>query len=236
MKTPSQNIDDDKKYFYSECDGRLVNLLKFVKINVTFFVVLLTCVLIISLKTEMNVAMGIITIFLLQAWSYFSHIMGHKDILFINWHLLHHNPDVSKKPLYVVVEFYINFIFSGGFLLIFWILFFKQFLNVDIGVSCYIVFFWSIVYSTYHLLNYHYLDIESHHNHHKNTSKNFAPDWMDILFLTKTNDEKIENMNSSVINMVFATCVVLFLKDTNFDPIVFISSLMDKLVPEIKNV
>jgi hypothetical protein len=59
---------------------------------------------------------------------------------------------------------------------------------------------------------------------------------MDILFLTKTNDEKIENMNSSVINMVFATCVVLFLKDTNFDPIVFISSLMDKLVPEIKNV
>jgi hypothetical protein len=234
METPIQNIDDDKKYFYSERDGRMVNLLKFLRINVSFFVVLLICVLIISLKTDTNVAIGFITIFLLQAWSYFSHMLGHNDILFINWHLLHHNPDVSKKPLYMFIEFCINFMFSGGFLLIFWVLFFKQFLNVDVGINCYIVFFWSIVYSTYHLLNYHYLDVESHHNHHKNTSKNFAPDWMDILFLTKTNDEKMENMNSSVINMVFATCLVLFLKDTAFDPVAFISNLMGKFVPQIK--
>ena len=215
---------------YDEKDGILVNLKKFAYINLPFIIALLVCVCIIIQYTDKNIVSGLITIILLQMWSYFSHILGHTNVPLINWHLLHHKPEVSRKPLYVLLEFYINFMFSGGFILIFYLIAFKQLFNIDFGINNYIVLFWSLVYSTYHLFNYHYLDFDTHDNHHKNNNCNYAPDWMDIMFKTKTNGEHIENMNSSIINIIVSMLIVVQLKGTKYDLITIISYCINKII------
>jgi hypothetical protein len=71
---------------------------------------------------------------------------------------------------------------------------------------------------------------DSHHsdNHHKlNGNTNFGPDWVDIIFKTKPDNDEIENSNSSIINSIIALIIVLITLNTPLDPVKF---LMDYFV------
>ena len=52
------------------------------------------------------------------------------------------------------------------------------------------------------------------------------PEWMDILFGTKTQDEGFEDMSSSFINMFIFVIFVLVLKETKYDPILYLKKII----------
>jgi len=189
--------------------------------------------------TDNNIIHGFVTLILLQLWTYYTHMLAHKDLCFFNnpyfnWHLHHHNPELSKTFFYILLEFYVNFIISGGFILIFIFLLIEQIFHLNFAINYYIILLWCFSYSTYHIFNYHYLNFETHKNHHINPSeKNYAPDWIDIIFNTKTDGEEIENMNSIIINIILSIFIIFMIKGENYDPIIFINYYINKYIPSI---
>ena len=92
-------------------------------------------------------------------------------------------------------------------------------------VNYYIILIWAVVFTTYHLVNYHQLNDEVHKQHHiEDGQNNYGPEWFDILFHTKAEHSNIEDMNSGIINMVLVTSGVLSLKDTSYDIIQLIKN------------
>jgi len=180
-------------------------LIDFIKENKIASFYLSILFLLIIYITKSNIIFCIFSLLILQTWSYFSHRWTHEGLMdpLSNLHLLHH-----KNQSSLLLEFIVNFIVYGGFI----------FLPINILLSYlgkielfnnYIIIFWSILYSTYHVINYHYKDFESHKMHHVDTTTEFGPPWMDILF--ETHNEKInqEKMDSSVINMSIAFIVTI---------------------------
>jgi hypothetical protein len=217
------------KNAYKQEKGLLHNVFQSIKTNIPFWTIFIIALLILIQRTDKNYLSGIITIILLQVWTYFSHIIGHLDIPGLHWHLFHHQPEKAHQPLYILIETLVNFLFSGGFLLIIGLICLKKILNIDFKLNYYIILFWSLIYVSYHMLNYHYIDIDTHYNHHQDPNTNFSPDWMDILFNTKNDGECFENMNSAILNTIGSLLIVLLFRKTKYDPIRLIKKLIDKI-------
>ena len=55
---------------------------------------------------------------------------------------------------------------------------FRKKFNVKL-LNNYVILYYSIVYTTHHMINYHYLDVDTHNRHHADENTNFGPDyWM----------------------------------------------------------
>ena len=225
-------LNNDVNEFYKE-DGVFKNLYKFCIINYPYIIVQILSVVIINKYTDRNLFISFFTLFFIQFWSYISHAYAHSTYIpdFMKMHDLHHNPDISNQAYYILIEFYINIMFAGGFLLIIYSIFIQRIFGAQYKIfNYYIILLWCITYSTYHLINYHYLSIKTHENHHEyNATTNFSPDWWDIIFETKKEKDAIENTNSSIINIIFATILVLWIKSLDkYDPIKLMSDILIK--------
>lgn len=225
---------------YHKNDGIYINLQKYFYKNIPFiFTFILGFIVIIKYtsKYNNNIIIDFITLIALPFWAYFIHIFSHHYNKFIfNWHLFHHNPEISKQPFYMLLEFYGNFMIGGGIIIILYNLLMNQLFNLNFHFNYYIILYWSIIYSTYHVINYHVLYFDSHYHHHiYNAISNYGPDWVDIIFETKTENEKIENSNSSAINNIIAMLIVLLLKNKFDDIIKFINYYIVLFVPKIIN-
>ena len=227
-----ENINTMEEYKYNKNDGIVKNLYKFTMINYAYIIIQLLAVVIINAYTDKNIALSLFTIIFVQFWSYISHIFSHSQYIlnFMKLHHFHHKPEISNQPYYVCIELYANLIFSGGIILIILNLFNQRYFGTQYKFfNYYIILLWSFIYSSYHLINYHFLDIETHINHHKyEGTTNFAPDWWDIIFETKREKDAIENANSSIINVIISTIVVLLLKWSQYDPISGLYNLIIK--------
>ena len=203
---------------YKKQKGIQQNLNEFASEN-SVFIFIVSCVsILLILGTDGNWISGIGTIIFLQFWSYFTHIASHRNIPILNGHLYHHNPETAHQPFYEVIEWLVNFFFFGGFILIPLSILIQKYTKIKLGLNLYIVLFWALVYTTYHMLNYHYIDFDTHFNHHQDASMtNFSPEWMDIMFHTKTEGECYENMDSSILNMVVFVIIILVWKDSKYD-------------------
>jgi hypothetical protein len=85
-------------------------------------------------------------------------------------------------------------------------------------VNHYTILVWAIIFTTYHLINYHVLSHEVHAQHHNEKGvNNYGPEWFDIMCNTKADNSEIEDMNSVIINIIVVLTLVLSLKDTSFD-------------------
>ena len=81
------------------------------------------------------------------------------------------------------------------------------------NVNIYILLLWSLVYSTFHNINYNIIDNTLIHNeHHKNIFTNFGIDIVDLIFNSKYDDRNIENINHYSINLVIITALLLYYK------------------------
>lgn len=120
--------------------------------------------------------------------------------------IYHHNSEINKQPLYLVLEILNNIWMQGGC----WILYVYVF---SMNVNIYILLLWSLVYSTFHNINYNIIDNTLIHNeHHKNIFTNFGIDIVDLIFNSKYDDRNIENINHYSINLVIITALLLYYK------------------------
>ena len=223
---------NDINEFYKK-DGIFKNLYKFSMINYPYIIVQIISVIIINAYTDNNLFLSFFSLIFIQFWSYISHMYAHSTYIpsFMKMHDLHHNSAISNQPYYILIEFYINIMFAGGFILIIYNLFFQRFFGNQYKIfNYYIILSWCLIYSSYHLINYHFLSIKTHENHHEYIgTTNFSPDWWDIIFETKIEKDAIENTNSSIINIIIVTILILWLKSLgNYDPIKILTEIIIK--------
>ena len=89
------------------------------------------------------------------------------------------------------------------------------------------ILIWALIFTTYHLINYHVVKHEIHAQHHvENGVNNYGPEWFDILCNTKAEKSEMEDMNSVMINIVVIIFIVLGLKDTPYDLIQILTKLV----------
>ena len=124
---------------------------------------------------------------------YFVHVIQHKysDSMFGKIHTdYHHNPKYKHKWYSKVIEF-----FNNSQLLLFILVnnLIKKFTNIEI-FSNYILFFWAMIYTWTHEIEYHNHPSCIHMYHHKfdneenqnhsSEIKNYGPTSLDIMFNT----------------------------------------------------
>jgi len=114
--------------------------------------------------------------------------------------MYHHDPFLSEKWQYRLIEFFIDiFIFGGLILIPFGMMVEYLFARI---FNYYGIFFWALLYATYHI-NWHFQSSPNpHFYHHKYLHCNYGPDIIDILFGTKMDEDIVEDMNSAIINIL----------------------------------
>lgn len=197
------------QFDYKKKDGVYKNLVKFIKKNILVIIISFSFIFIIDRCSVKNILWSLTTLYFILGWSYFTHRVLHHPIgkkILWNYHYKHHDHDISNTLIWRLVEyFYMDFIVGGGAMLII--------INMIIekigGPKCfnyYIILYWSLVYTSHHAFNWHSTNsLNPHFFHHENLSTNFGPDFMDIFFQTKMDEDIIEDMNSLVYN----SCVVM---------------------------
>ena len=219
-KQSNQNGITSEEYMSMEFnkDPLLLNL----KNNYLFYFSLLVSIYFICKKDNSSFLLGILNLIVISGLGYYVHYRAHTlnvtkfyetsnnyftrnkylDFIsrltcyFLDFHeTIHHDSSINKKPVYVLIEFIMNFLTQGGYVFIFYILF--KLVNLKVA------FMWGMLYSTIHLFNYEFVKPETHILHHKNKLTNLGLDIWDVLFNTKYeyDNYKAENINHAFINV-----------------------------------
>jgi hypothetical protein len=206
---------------YSHQDGLYNNMIKLTNVNYRLFITILLGGIIINYITGDNMARTTFTFFAISVWTYAVHWFMHKyeNTILGKIHAIHHNPAYKEYISTEIFEIAVNLLIIGG---LFWmpiIMFLENYFEIKL-VNHYTILVWAIIFTTYHLINYHILKHEVHAQHHNEKGvNNYGPEWFDILCNTKAENSEIEDMNSVIINIIVVTALVLSLKDTSFDVI-----------------
>ena len=152
---------------------------------------------------------GIFTLLVVNAVAPITHMLGHSNTLvnacrLIGIRAFHHDvhhSESSRKPLNVFRESLLN-------------VFYMSFLWFPLSwkyCDTFICFMMGCLYASYHLINQRILESPQHAHHHEDISTNFAPDYMDVLYNTKGDDQP-EYSNTGVINVIVVCSVFSLIK------------------------
>ncbi len=192
-------------------NGKIKNLGKCLSINMIFYIIFFGVGyylgLIINKPNKALFTLAFCTLF-----SYLSHRVSHLyfPFNFKYFHQLHHNEKHNKKVWAEIIEWLVNIIQIGGLILIPINYFIEKYFKIQF-LSNYLIIYYTLVYTSTHMINYHIMSIDTHIKHHLNTKTNFGPDYVDILFGTKYNGSTFEEMNETIINSLYSGIIVLFL-------------------------
>lgn len=168
---------------------------------------------------------SVITGFILFIWAHRTHIWAH-NIWPCTWfHGWHHDPENSHTTWGLFIETFTNLIGSGGLSLILYNISFEMFTGFKI-LNNYTILYFSLLYTTFHMINYHYLNVKTHKDHHEDISYNFGPDVIDVMFQTKKDHEEYEDMNHAIVNNIGILLIVVLLYGSRLDPISFLRRLI----------
>lgn len=185
---------------YNKKDGLKKHLELYICKNYPLIIVGYTIVYFFDKYTETIPFMTLLTLFFMMGWTYYSHMFTHIGPT-MSLHSYHHDKEVCSKWNYRLLEFFIDLIFFGGIILIPVGMFFEKVFKSRM-FNYYGILFWAILYASYHL-NWHFLPSPNpHYYHHENVYCNYGPDILDILFGTKMEFDIIENMNTSIMNIL----------------------------------
>lgn len=207
-----------------------------IKTNYIFYISILICIIIISIKTGIQIVWGLITIVFISFMGYVVHFISHSfrveelydqlnnhnyltrnsyfDYFIRIWcksvdfhDIIHHDSKINKTFKNVAIEFMLNFYTQAGAFLLF-ALFVKN-------LSTPVILLWGFMYPTVHLINYEFKQSKTHVLHHKNSKTNYGIDIWDILFNTKYNGDntEIENINHYSINVVIITFLIIIISN-----------------------
>lgn len=164
---------------------------------------------------------GFVTFVVLAFWAWLAHLMMHTfDVpVFTRMHSVHHglaphhplsqkcniNPGVKEKlqrALTHAAEFCteaaLNFAFVGG---VFWLLL------PDTIVHHGMVLFFSIMYTSYHMINYHVTQSAVHKDHHEYIHANYGPAFIDAIMGTHMPPE-FEDVSHYIPNAIVTTVLL----------------------------
>ena len=206
-------------YIYSHNDGLYNNIVKTLDLNFGLYACVLLAGFIVNYKTGDCIVRTGFTYLLITLWTYYvhksMHIYAKAPIGII--HGIHHNLFYKDSTVAEIFEVFVNIILIGG---LFWVPIMMLIENL-IGfkiVNHYMIVIWAIIFTSYHLINYHVVSHDIHAQHHiENGMNNYGPDPYDILFNTKAEHSNIEDMNSVIINIFITIFLVLSVKDTPYD-------------------
>lgn len=185
---------------YHKKDGLIKHLELYTRKNYPLIIIGYTVVYFFDRLTETIPFMTLLTLFFMMGWTYYSHMFAHVGITGMGIHAYHHDKELSGMWNYRLLEFFIDLFLFGGLILI----------PVGMGIekiigrmfNYYGIVFWALLYATYHL-NWHFLPSPNpHHYHHEHLYCNYGPDFIDILFGTKMEEDMIEDMNSAIFNIL----------------------------------
>lgn len=118
----------------------------------------------------------------------------------------HHDSNLNKQPYYLILEALNNIWMQGGC----WILYIYIF---SLNINIYNILLWSLVYSSFHNINYNLMEAPLiHQEHHQNIFTNIGIDIVDVIFDSKYDDNHIENINHYAINVAIITGILLYYK------------------------
>ena len=195
--------------YYNKNKNLVENLINCFKTNKIFYMIFFGAAAYISLLTD-DLKRGLFTITFMVIFSYLSHMVGHKLYPINIFHKVHHNDDINHTFFGRTLEWIVNFLQIGGLLLIP----LNRLLENKTGLRLfneYIIVFYSLVYTTHHMINYHLLEVDTHIRHHKNVNTNYGPDYMDVLLGTKQHNSTFEDMRESILNTLLSAMVVIVL-------------------------
>jgi len=135
---------------------------------------------------------------------FFKYILR-KLVFLADFHdIIHHDSNINKKPINLVIEGLQNIYTQGLFLMLINFVFFNNILNN------YIILMWGLTYTTLHLINFNIYVSKNHEKHHENPQINFELYLFDILFNTIDEDvDYVEDMNILSVNVTLITILLL---------------------------
>jgi len=204
---------------YSYQDGLVNNAIKFIDVNMILYISTILIGFIINYKTNDCIIRTGITYLAITLWTYYVHDLMHRyeNSPLGKLHAIHHSSIYKGDISTEILEILVNVIIIGGLIWVPIMLWIENIVGFRI-VNHYIILIWAFVFMTYHLINYHMCNEDIHCQHHQeNGVNNYGPEWYDILFNTKAEHSRIEDMNSATINNIILTFIVLYLIDTPYD-------------------
>ena len=157
-----------------------------------------------------NIILGLVYYIFCTHLSYVVHILAHennsKTINVV--HEYHHNhSDNYAHYLQILLEL------STAIIPIFIIYMFTGRLYIKNSFEPYVIFMFSLFYSSIHNINYSLLHVNKiHENHHKDWTINYGPDICDVLYGTKENYEDLEDTSHYIPNLLICTMLVKFMQ------------------------
>ena len=150
---------------YKQTKGAIGNLVDFCMINIPWAILSLLATMFFPYLGGTWLG-GVITLIILQLWSYGAHRLAHASIPPFNMHLRHHS-DSAGGLLDETIEWFVNFFIVGGAFIALLSLLVGLMVGGPPPLNIYIVLYWSLVYSTYHMVNFHVLPYKTHAHHHE---------------------------------------------------------------------
>ena len=177
---------NSKKYFQ--------NINEYYKKNYLIILTLILTSFIISYFSYKDYLKSLLTIVIITLHSWAGHVLLHKDLSF-NWlgklHISIHHLNKKETILSNFIEFiFINFFVGGGLLLIL-VCIIRYFKKITI-LNPYIILFWILSFIVIHISSHNnkYLS-KLHHYHHINSKTTYTPEYWDIVFKTKDENQSI---------------------------------------------
>jgi len=203
-------------------------LLKSIRINYIFYIALFVCFYMFKQsKTFYSSYFRMIFTFLvITIMGYFSHWISHNihfkkllyslDNIFTRnkyikkgielgidvfdfHHIIHHDTDINKNIMNIIIEFTSNLFIQGVAFALFIYL-------MDIRV----ILLWAFFYATVHIINYTFVKPTTHRDHHTDCRTNYGIDFTDIIFNTKYDLTDIEDHNHTAINLILISLVIMY--------------------------
>jgi hypothetical protein len=212
------------KDIYIKSNGVFINLFNFIRINYFTIIFLIFNIYVIARLTDKNFFRAIFTFIFAENWTYWSHKYCHYTQAdpVSKLHMVHHTPMLRYNASSDIIESLVNLIIIGGIILIPINILINRTLNIKL-LNNSVLIYWAIIYTTYHLFNFHYYPNISHQAHHKtdtnsNNKKNainatnYGPEYLDIVNNTKPDGQPIQNISTIVINMIVATIIIYKLR------------------------
>ena len=198
---------------FKRSDGIRENLRKSISINAEYYTIIIFSSIMFGFLNG-NMSRAIFTLCFMFFWAYLSHTLAHSTIPLKWFHAFHHHEPDDKKWYDDVIETFVNIFGSGGIIVLVANLIVERMFGVKI-LDNHIILYNALLYTSTHMFNYHYYDVQTHVSHHLDPTTNFGPDIMDIIFGSKQEGGEIENMDNSIINVIILAILVAGVKYTS---------------------
>jgi hypothetical protein len=149
---------------------------------------------------------------LIWYWIYFIHWFHHMIpstgiFAFLNPHVSIHHAEVKTMPR--ALELFIETLENIWWFVI--LLLLQKATGIEV-VPIYVFLFITLLYTSVHIINYSILGLsQKHKDQHAMPNKNLAPDTLDHMFGTNSDDE-VEDQNNTIPNMIICFLMVYAIK------------------------